>query len=72
MAKPKKIAGGWGALSSSLHFLRRESFLKGNATLLRMNQPRGFRPSTVGSPRANRRQRPRRLDLALIVVCSRR
>ena len=42
MAKPKKIAGGWGALSSSLHFLRRESFLKGNATLLRMNQPRGF------------------------------
>ena len=42
MAKPKKIAGGWGALSSSLHFLRRESFLKGNTTLLRMNQPRGF------------------------------
>ena len=42
MAKPKKIAGGWGALSSSLHFLRRESFLKGNATLFRMNQPRGF------------------------------
>ena len=42
MAKPKKTAGGWGALSSSLHFLRRESFLKGNATLFRMNQPRGF------------------------------
>ncbi len=42
MAKPEDKAGGWGALVSSLHFLRRESFLKGNATLLRMNQPGGF------------------------------
>lgn len=42
MAKPKDKAGGWGALNSSLHFLRRESFLKGNATLFRMNQPGGF------------------------------
>ena len=42
MAKPKKTAGGWGALNSSMHFLRRESFLKGNATLFRMNQPQGF------------------------------
>ena len=42
MAKPKDKAGGWGALLSSFHFLRRESFLKGNRTLFRMNQPRGF------------------------------
>jgi molybdopterin-dependent oxidoreductase alpha subunit len=42
MAEPKTRAGGWGALASSLHFLRRESFLKGNKTLFRMNQPRGF------------------------------
>jgi len=42
MAKQKTKAGGWGALNSSMHFLRRESFLKGNATLFRMNQPRGF------------------------------
>ena len=42
MAKPKDTAGGWGALISSMNFLRRESFLKGNATLFRMNQPRGF------------------------------
>ena len=42
MAEPKTKAGGWGALASSMHFLRRESFLKGNATLFRMNQPRGF------------------------------
>ena len=42
MAKPEDKAGGWGALVSSLQFLRRESFLKGNATLLRMNQPGGF------------------------------
>ena len=31
-----------------------------------MNQPRGFRPSTVGNPSASRRQRPRKLDVALI------
>ena len=42
MAKPKTKAGGWGALISSFHFLKRESFLKGNKTLFRMNQPRGF------------------------------
>ena len=42
MAKPKDKAGGWGALLSSFHFLHRESFLKGNRTLFRMNQPRGF------------------------------
>ncbi|NDA94514.1 MAG: CbbBc protein, partial [Betaproteobacteria bacterium] len=42
MAKPKTKAGGWGALLSSFHFLKRESFLKGNKTLFRMNQPRGF------------------------------
>lgn len=42
MAEAKEKAGGWGALASSLHFLRRESFFKGNKTLLRMNQPRGF------------------------------
>lgn len=42
MAKPKDKAGGWGALASSFNFLRRESFLKGNKTLFRMNQPRGF------------------------------
>lgn len=42
MAEQKTKAGGWGALNSSLHFLRRESFVKGNATLFRMNQPKGF------------------------------
>ncbi|NBQ96575.1 MAG: CbbBc protein, partial [Betaproteobacteria bacterium] len=42
MAKSKTKAGGWGALASSFHFLKRESFLKGNKTLFRMNQPRGF------------------------------
>ena len=42
MTKPKDSAGGWGALNSSMHFLLREGFLKGNATLLRMNKPGGF------------------------------
>jgi len=42
MAKAKKVAGGWGALKSSMHFLKRESFIKGNKTLFKMNQPDGF------------------------------
>jgi molybdopterin-dependent oxidoreductase alpha subunit len=42
VAEPRKKAGGWGALASSLRFLRREGFFKGNKTLLRMNQPGGF------------------------------
>jgi hypothetical protein len=35
-----------------------------------MNQPRGFSPSTVGNPSASRRQRPRKLEVALIDPCS--
>ena len=42
MAEPKQFAGGWGALKSSMKFLKRESFVKGNKTLLKMNKPGGF------------------------------
>ena len=42
MAKAKTVAGGWGALKSSMKFLKRESFIKGNKTLLKMNKPGGF------------------------------
>ena len=38
----KDYAGGWGALKSSMKFLKREGFLKGNKTLFKMNQPHGF------------------------------
>jgi len=39
---PKNSAGGWGALKSSMKFLKREGFIKGNKTLLKMNKPGGF------------------------------
>jgi len=42
MAEQKHSAGGWGALVSSMRFLRRGGILKGGASLLRMNQPQGF------------------------------
>ncbi len=42
MNQPEKPAGGWSALASAYHFLKREGFLKGNKTLLSMNKPRGF------------------------------
>ena len=42
MAEQKQSAGGWGALVSSMRFLRRGGILKGGASLLRMNQPQGF------------------------------
>ncbi|NQZ60533.1 MAG: molybdopterin-dependent oxidoreductase, partial [Lentisphaeraceae bacterium] len=42
MAHHKDYAGGWGALKSSMHFLKREGFGKGMKTLLKMNQPGGF------------------------------
>ena len=42
MSEPETKAGGWGALGSSLRFLRREGLRKGGATLFRMNQPAGF------------------------------
>ncbi|MCM8530560.1 MAG: FdhF/YdeP family oxidoreductase [Lentisphaeraceae bacterium] len=39
---PKNFAGGWGALKSSMKFLKREGFVKGNKALLKMNQQTGF------------------------------
>ena len=39
---PKNYAGGWDALKSAMKFLNREGFIKGNKTLLRMNQQKGF------------------------------
>ncbi|MEE9369224.1 MAG: FdhF/YdeP family oxidoreductase [Pontiella sp.] len=40
--QPKPFAAGWGALKYSLKFLARSGFVKGNQTLLRMNQQDGF------------------------------
>jgi molybdopterin-dependent oxidoreductase alpha subunit len=42
MPKIKNYAAGWGALHYSLKFLKRAGFVKGNSTLLRMNQQQGF------------------------------
>lgn len=35
-------AGGWGALKSSMKFMKREAFTKSATTLLKMNQDKGF------------------------------
>ena len=40
--KQKTHAGGWGAIASSLYFLKREGFFKGIKTLLKVNQSKGF------------------------------
>ncbi|WDE96088.1 FdhF/YdeP family oxidoreductase [Lentisphaera profundi] len=38
----KEYAGGWGALKSSMKFMKREAFAKSAKTLFKMNQPKGF------------------------------
>ena len=40
--KQKEVAGGWGALNSSMKFMKREGFIRANKALLHMNQPKGF------------------------------